>query len=60
MKLQAVLSTWRSYRMDRGDKYVDRHWFDVRTPPGGERMRIYCDRRIRTLKRWWLYSIEDP
>ena len=33
--------------MDRGEKYVDRHWFDVNTA-AGERMRIYCERRIRT------------
>jgi hypothetical protein len=56
-EIAGLVSTWRTYKTDRGEKYVDRHWFEIDTA-GGERMRIYCERRRRTLERWWLFSIE--
>lgn len=44
-----------------GERYVRRHWFDIRTADGRQ-MRIYFDRKAtspRTPKtRWWLYSIQ--
>jgi hypothetical protein len=52
----AVTRTWRTYRMDRGEKYVDRHWFEA-TLESGETVRLYCLRRPRTAARWFLFSI---
>lgn len=57
-EIETIASTWKSYKPDRGEKYVDRHWFEVITT-GGERMRLYFDRRPKTLKRWWLFSTGD-
>ena len=53
-----LLRRWRSFKTDRGEKYVDRHWFEVETE-SGEVMRLYCDRRPRTTeRRWWLFSVQ--
>ena len=51
-----VLRTWKTYHVDRGDRYVDKHWFEVRTA-GGATMRLYCKRRERTTARWVLFSV---
>jgi hypothetical protein len=52
-----VARTWRSVKVDRGERYVDRHWFEVVTS-GGETMRLYCLRRERAGGRWFLFSVE--
>lgn len=43
-----------------GERYVRKHWYDVRTTDGRQ-MRIYFDRRPASFrqrkKRWWLFSI---
>ena len=55
-----LLRRWRSYKSDRGEKYVDRHWFEVETE-GGTVARLYCERRPRTTaRRWWLFSLQEP
>jgi hypothetical protein len=55
-----VLSTWKTSTADRGEMYLRRHWFRVRTA-GGERMTLYCERQAKNAKRpkarWWLYTI---
>jgi hypothetical protein len=55
-----VLRTWRSTKMDRGDSYLARHWFEIRT--ADERTAVvYFDRQARArAPRWWLYTIAPP
>ncbi len=54
-----VLATWRSTKYDRGDAYLAKHWYEVRTA-GDRRAVIYFDRKARRGNpRWWLYSITD-
>jgi hypothetical protein len=55
-----LLRTWRSHRMDRGDKYVARHYFEFSTADSRTAI-VYCERQTRKpgAPRWWLYTIED-
>ena len=57
-----VLSTYKTCTPDRGELYLRRHWFQVRTITG-ERMTLYCERqaknRNRPKARWWLYSMSN-
>ncbi len=48
--------SWRTYKTDRGERYVDRHWFELGLR-GGEVVRLYCMRRERGASRWFLFSI---
>ncbi|NLX59397.1 MAG: cytoplasmic protein [Phycisphaerae bacterium] len=45
-----------------GERYVRRHWFEVRVAPDGI-MTLYCDRQARDRRhpkaRWWLYCREE-
>lgn len=52
-----VLRTWRSTKLDRGDAYLAKHWYEIRT--SGDRVAVvYFDRKARAGRpRWWLYSI---
>ena len=54
-----VLSTWKSSTADRGEMYLRRHWFRVRTTTGGQ-MTLYCERQAKNARRpkarWWLYT----
>jgi phosphoribosylglycinamide formyltransferase-1 len=60
-----VLNAWRETapcRHGSGERYVSKHWFDVRTS-AGETMRLYFERRARRRAlsaRWWLFSVETP
>ena len=58
--VEQLLSTWKSSTADRGEMYLRRHWFAVRTTTG-ERMTLYCDRQAHNSKRpksrWWVYSV---
>jgi len=58
--VEALLRTWRSHRMDRGEKYVARHYFEFAVA-GGSTAIVYCERQTRRpdAPRWWLYTIED-
>jgi hypothetical protein len=58
--VEALLRTWRSHRMDRGDKYVARHYFEFNTTDSCAAI-VYCERQTRKpgAPRWWLYTIED-
>jgi hypothetical protein len=53
-----VFRTWRSTKLDRGDAYVDRHWFEMKTADGRVAVVYFARRARRGEKRWWLYSIE--
>ena len=57
--VEQLLSSWKSSTADRGEMYLRRHWFAVRTTTG-ERMTLYCDRQAHNTKRpksrWWIYS----
>jgi uncharacterized protein DUF6504 len=52
-----VLRAWRSTKEDRGDAYLDRHWFEVKTLDGRTAIVYFLRRARRGSKRWWLYSI---
>ena len=62
VQVAQVLNAWRETapcRHGSGERYVSKHWFDVRTA-NGETMRIYFERRARgraLSARWWLFSI---
>ena len=62
VRVAQVLNAWRETapcRHGSGERYVSKHWFDVRTA-NGETMRIYFERRARgraRSARWWLFSI---
>ena len=54
-----VIATWRSTKTDRGDAYLAKHWYEIRTA-GDRRAVVYFDRKARAKKpRWWLYSITE-
>ena len=54
-----VLRTWKTYKLDRGERYVDRHWFEVALSTG-QTGRLYCLRRERSGPRWFIFSILLP
>jgi hypothetical protein len=59
LAIDAVLRSWRSTKSDRGDAYLKRHWFELRTT-GGQRIEVYYDREARRgAPHWWLYAIEE-
>ncbi len=52
-----VRRTWRSTRVDRGDTYLARHWFEFDTPDHRVAV-VYFDRQARRGEaRWTLYSL---
>jgi hypothetical protein len=54
-----VLRCWRGTHDDRGDTYLKRHWFDLRTEDGA-RIEVYYDREAhRGGAQWWLYTIDE-
>ena len=54
-----VVATWRSTKTDRGNAYLAKHWYEIRTL-GDRRAIVYFDRKARGARaRWWLYSITD-
>lgn len=55
----AMVRTWRTYKDDRGDTYVDRLWFEFTTPDGRCAV-VYFDKHARrAAERWRLYTLED-
>ena len=56
-----LLSSWKGTGKDRGETYLRRHWFRVRTA-AGLCMTIYCERQARNTKkpkaRWWVYTVQ--
>jgi hypothetical protein len=54
--------SWRTTKVDRGDTYVKRHYFECDTADG-RLVVIYFERQARRAEpRWHLYTIEtiDP
>ena len=59
LAIVSVLRTWRSTKNDRGDAYLKRHWFELRTEDGAA-IEIYYDRESRRgASPWWLYTIDE-
>ena len=55
--VRSLLRTWRGTKVDRGDTYLKRHWYEFETSEG-RRAVVYFDRQAkRGAPRWWLYSI---
>jgi len=62
-----ILSRRRGMTQDRThkskEKYVAKHWFEVRTT-SGHVMTIYFERQPKSkaqrTTRWWLYTVETP
>lgn len=60
----AVLETWktsaREGHTERGNLYLRRHWFRIRTE-GGLLMTVYCERQARRgadpKRRWFVYTV---
>lgn len=65
VRVEGVVRTWRetgACRHGSGERYVRRHWYEVRTD-GGQVMTLYCDRHARrggSRQRWWLYAVQKP
>ena len=59
LTIVSVVRSWRSTKNDRGDTYLKRHWFELRTE-NGALIEVYYDREARRgAAQWWLYTIED-
>ena len=67
VEVAAILGRWKTTAPcthGSGERYVDRHWYDIATA-AGRGMRIYFDRRARprsgrgTGRRWRVFSTED-
>jgi hypothetical protein len=59
LAIASVVRTWRSTKTDRGDAYLKRHWFQLRTEEGAT-IEVYYDRESRRgASPWWLYTIEE-
>jgi hypothetical protein len=59
LEIIAVVRTWRSTKTDRGDTYLKRHWFELKTADG-RKIEVYFDREARRgSARWWLYTIDE-
>jgi hypothetical protein len=59
LTIRTVVRTWRSGKTDRGDTYLKRHWFELRTTCGNT-IEVYYDREVkRGAAQWWLYVIDE-
>lgn len=59
LQVARVIRTWRSSKIDRGDSYLKRHWFELTTADGAT-IEVYYDREARRgAPQWWLYAIEE-
>ncbi len=59
LEIAAVLRRWKSTKDDRGDTYLKRHWFELRTVEGAT-IEVYYDREARRgATQWWLYTIDE-
>jgi hypothetical protein len=59
LEIAEVARSWRSTKTDRGDAYLKRHWFELRTGDGAT-VEVYFDRQARRgSSQWWLYAIDD-
>jgi hypothetical protein len=59
LRVASVRRTWRSHKVDRGDTYVKRHYFEVACHDGAVAV-VYFERTSkRGAHRWFLYTIDD-
>jgi hypothetical protein len=59
LAVRSTVRTWKSTKVDRGDTYVKRHWFEIDLDDG-RRATVYFERQAkRGQPRWWLYTIEE-
>ena len=59
LEVRAVRTRRRSTKVDRGDTYLKRHWFEFETGDGRV-ATVYYDRAAgRGSPHWWLYTIEE-
>lgn len=59
LQITEVLRTWRSTKTDRGDVYLKRHWYELRTDTGAK-LEVYYDRESPVgASAWWLYTIDE-
>lgn len=60
--LDELLEAWVTSSTGRGEKYLRRHWYRIRTA-AGITMTVYCERQPKPTKsarrRWWVYTIEQ-
>jgi len=65
LRVTEVLRTWRECgpcTSGSSESYVRKHWFEAQTAEHGT-VRIYFERQPRgrqRMKRWWLFSVEEP
>lgn len=58
LEVGALRKTWRTTKNDRGDEYLNRHWFEFDVP-GGKVATVYFDRAAkRGTAHWWLFTID--
>jgi len=59
IRVAELIATRRTAKVDRGDTYVKRHYFDFRSTEGAL-VTVYFDRQAkRGAARWWLYALEE-
>lgn len=59
LTIASVRQTRRSTKVDRGDTYVKRHWFELDIADGRV-ATVYYDRAAkRGEPHWWLYTISS-
>jgi len=59
LRISAVRKTWRSFKDDRGDTYVKRHYFEIELTDGAVAV-VYFERQAkRNTARWFLYTLDD-
>jgi hypothetical protein len=58
LRVASIRRTWRSTKVDRGDTYLKRHWYEAALADGRTAV-IYFDRGARKgAPRWWLYTLD--
>jgi len=59
LEVTSIAATRRGLKEDRGEKYLQKHYYDV-TLAGGRTATIYMDRHAKpNAPRWWLYTISE-
>ncbi len=59
LAVRSLRRTWRGTKVDRGDTYVKRHYFEFEAVDGRVAV-VYFERQARRGEaRWHLYTIED-
>lgn len=59
IQVHTVRNRGRSTKVDRGDTYLKRHWFEFDTADGRV-ATVYYDRAAkRGTPHWWLYSLSS-